>query len=296
MMLVAGPVAALAQSKGNAPLVLELPTSTRALGMGNAYVLTGRDSDALFANPGLLDQSRGSGIAVQQYGSSGTLATMSTVRPWASGVLAIGGQVLAYHPQSANFSNFQTDAGALLSSGAFSASDLVGSIGYGRVIKGIRVGIAGKLIQQRLAGRNDATVAADVGVAKTLFGVTVGLAVQNLGPRLSLRGAVQPLPNRVTLGATLPRKAVGPLDLVATVAVARRRDAEVVPAGGIEVSYWPISGRTFTGRVGLRRVPGGTASAITFGAAFTGDDITIDYAFEGFDVAGSAHRFGLRWR
>ncbi len=294
--MIAGVPAVHAQSEGNAPIVLELPSSTRALGLGNAYVLTGQDSDALFASPGVLNRSRGASIAIQQYGAVSTMATLSTARSWAGGVLALGGQVLAYHPQTANFTNLQTDAGGLLSAGSFGASELVGSIGYGREVKGIQVGVVGKLIQQRLAGKNDATVAADVGLAKEVAGISIGLAVQHLGPRLSLQGAVLPLPARVTLGASTPRKPLGPLDIVGTVAVSRRRDAELIPAGGIEISYWPISGRTFTGRIGVRRIPTGGASPFTLGAAFTGDDITLEYAFEGFDAPGSAHRIGLRWR
>jgi hypothetical protein len=294
--VVAAATSLQAQRESSAPLVLTLPVSTRALGLGNAYVLVGRESDALFANPGALNQARGSGIAVQRYGSSGTLGVMSTAREWASGGLAFGAQVLAYHPQTANFANLETDAGTLLSSGSFGAAEFVASIGYGRVVKGIRVGVAAKVIEQRLAGARDATLAADVGLTKAVAGVTFGVAMQNLGPGLQMGEAKLPLPHRVTVGASIPSKVVGPLDLLGTAAVSRRHDGEIIPAAGVEVSYWPIVGRTFTGRIGVRRVPGGTAGALTFGAAFTGDEITIEYAFEEFDAAGSAHRIGLRWR
>ena len=55
-------------------------------------------------------------------------------------------------------------------------------------------------------------------------------------------------------------------------------------------------GRTFIGRVGVRRVPGDGASPFTFGFCFRGDAITIEYAYEEFAAPGASHRLGLGWR
>jgi len=57
-----------AQSDGNAPLLLELPASTRALGIGGAFVLSVSESDALFHNQGALVGEEGVGVSVQRYG------------------------------------------------------------------------------------------------------------------------------------------------------------------------------------------------------------------------------------
>ena len=187
-------------------------------------------------------------------------------------------------------------AGALLTSGAVGASELVGSIGYGRIIRDVRVGIVVKAIEQRVGGGRNATWAVDVGAAKEVLDITWGLSVQNLGPDLEIGLANRPLPFRVTFGASSDSYVVGPLDLIATAAVSRRRDGDVIPAAGVEVAWWPVRGRTFIGRLGVRRVPGDGASPVTLGAAFRGDDITVEYTFEGFDGEGSAHRVGLRWR
>ena len=35
---------------------------------------------------------------------------------------------------------------------------------------------------------------------------------------------------------------------------------------------------------------------VTFGGAFTGDDIILEYAFQGFDSGNPTHRFGIAWR
>ncbi len=287
-----------AQSNGNAPLVLELPASTRALGLGGAFVLSGRTSEALLYNPGLINTARGFGVDVQRYRSSGTLGTVSAATVLGSGGLAVGVQILSFGMTGATVVDVPFDAWALLQTGPVAASEIVGTLGYGRVIKGFRLGVAAKVLEQRIGSSRDATAAFDIGIVRRVFGITWGIAAQNLGPGLSTGtgGPDVPLPHRVTLAAATSTRPVGPLDLLATAAVSRRRDGEFIPAGGIEISWWPIIGRTFTGRIGLRRVPDDRTSPVTFGAAFTADNFTIEYALEQFDGPGAAHRFGLRWR
>jgi hypothetical protein len=287
-----------AQSVGNTPIILELPASTRALALGNAFVLSDRDPDAIFYNPAVLDRAQGMGIGVQRYGSGATLGTISVAREWAAGRLGVGVQVLGYRPSTLDAGAVAADEEALLSSGAFGASEFVALIGYGRSFKGTRLGIAAKFVEQRLAGTRDATIAADVGIAREIKSVMVGLAIQNLGPDLETGGGMAdlPLPYRVTLGASLRSRPLGPFDVVSSASVSRRRDGEIIPAGGVELAWWPVVGRTFVARVGVRRVPDEGTQPVTFGGAFIGDDITVEYTYQGFDAPGTAHRFGFRWR
>ncbi len=296
LVVLAGPLPASAQSLRNGPLILELPASTRALGLGGAFVLEGNDPDAIFYNPALLPQAPGAGIAFQRYGSGSTLGTLSAGRAWSSGGLAFGAQVLSYQASSLDPTTVSSDEALLLDAGPVGGSDLVASLAYARTIKGLQTGVSAKVVEHRLGGAHDETLAADLGIAKELDDVTIGLAVQNLGPGLTLGASNLPLPTRVTLGASLQSQEVGPLDVVTTAAVSRRRDAQIIPAGGVEIRYWPVRGRTFVGRVGVRRVPNGGASAVSLGAAFIGDAITIEYAFQDFDGSGAAHRVGIRWR
>ncbi len=294
LILAALPPPTAAQSDGNAPLLLELPTSTRGLGLGGAFVLSNPDADAVFAAPGVLNSARGASVTMQRYGSHSSLLSLSAATAWAGGGLAFGLQSLSYGMDGTTLGSVPDDASALLGTGSGTSTELVASVGYGRVIKGLQVGLVGKYIEQRIAGARSVTAAADVGVAVRELGITWSLMAQNLGPGLTI-GESLPLPQRVTFGASTRSRPVGALDLLASATVSRLRDGDIVPAGGLEISYWPITGRTFTVRVGGRRVPGGTRSPITFGAAFTGDRITIEYAFEEFDAPGAAHRFGVRW-
>jgi hypothetical protein len=292
------PCAAQAQSDGSAPLILELPASTRALGLGDVFVLSTATSDGLFYNPGLVNAARGFGADVQRYRSASTLATVSAATALGSGGVAVGVQMLSFSTTGPTALFTPDDAGDLLLSGGTAASELVATVGYGRVIAGFRVGAAGKVIEQRIGADRDATAAVDVGIVRRFFGITFGLTGQNLGPGLTTGGFTDAvaLPSGVTLGASTSSRPVGPLDVTATAAVSRRRDGEIIPAGGVEISWWPVIGRTFTGRVGFRRVPDDSASPVTVGLGFTGDSFTIEYGFEGFDGPGAAHRFGIRWR
>ncbi len=293
------PVAAVhAQSDGNAPLTLELPASTRALALGGAFALSGATADGLFYNPALVNTARGFGVDVQRYRSTGTLGTVSAARALGSGGLAMGLQVLSFGMLGGTAISVPDNADALLQNGPIGASEIVGTLGYARVIKGFRVGVAGKVIEQRIGNARDGTVGLDIGVVRRFFGITWGISGQNIGRGLTTGtgGLVVPLPHRLTFGASTSSRPLGPLDVLATAAVSRRRDGEIIPAGGIEISWWPVIGRTFTGRIGVRRVPDDGGSAITIGAAFTSDTFTFEYALEEFEAPGASHRFGVRWR
>ncbi len=284
------------QSVGNAPLLLELPASTRALALGGAFVLSTAESDAIFYNAGSLVNAEGVGLGIQRYGTASVLGSFSAATEWAGGQLAIGVQALSFGAAVPWLDGIPDNANELLTDAPVGASELVGSVGYARELLGFRLGVVGKAVEQRVGPGRDATVAGDIGIAHRIMGITVGLSAQNLGPGLSIGDISRPLPARVTLGLSSPSRQVGPLDLVISTAVSRRRDGEIIPAGGIEVAWWPIVGRTFIGRFGLRRVPGNGASPFTFGAAFRGDVISIEYAFEEFEAPGSSHRVGLSWR
>jgi len=239
------------QSNGNAPLVLELPASTRALGLGGAFVLSTAESDAIFYNPGALVNADGVGLAAQRYRSSSTLGTFSAATEWFGGTLSLGVQAISYGSMVPWLDGIPDDANALLVDLPVGVTELVGSVGYGREIFGFRVGIVGKAIEQRVGSGRGATAAADVGIVRRIKGITFGLSVQNVGPKLTNPTGELPLPTRVTVGASTPSRPIGPFDVLATTAVSRRRDGEIVPSGGLEIAWWPIVGRTCFGRVGV---------------------------------------------
>jgi hypothetical protein len=190
---------------------------------------------------------------------------------------------------------------ALRARGPIVVSNILAAIGYGRTVKGVRLGVAGKVVEERRGIKQEgaeraAGGAIDLGAAFPLSVATVSLAVQNLGPEFDLEGARAPLPRRVVLSAAHPSLPVGPFDLIAVAGMAVERGGFVAPAAGAELSYWPVQGKTFVGRLGLRRTPEGGGSPLTLGGGFIGDRFALDYAYERFGAAGGAHRMGVRWR
>jgi len=217
--------------------------------------------------------------------------------------VALGIQVLTYEAPGSfpvtggDILALPTDVGTLRDPGQVGVSELVVSAGYGRTLKGVRMGAVGKLVEQRFGALNAATVAVDLGVAASPGPLNMGLTVQNLGPAMTIGAEDISLPTRLTLGASTDREPVGPLDLSASGAVSYRIDGDVVPSVGMEVAYWPVTGRTFVGRFGYRHLPDEQSGwPVTFGGGFYGDDILLEYAFEGFDSGDGAHRISIGWR
>jgi hypothetical protein len=284
-----------AQVRENAPLLLQLPGSTRALGLGDAYHLASTDNDAIFYHAGLIDLARGEGASLAFY-EKATLVTVSAGAEFWRGGVAFGMQSLSYASTSRTSGPFARGEAGLDGTGPIGASETVVSAGYGRVIKGFRVGIIGKYVDMRVAGERDVLLAGDVGIARRVGIVTAGFSAQNLGPSPEIEGEDLALPMTLTLGASTQPAPLGPLDVSAAAAVSYWEEGTVVPHAGIEFAYWPVSGRTFIVRVGVRYIDDSDIQPLTLGAGFVGDRIGIDYAFQNFDGSRAVHRFGVRLR
>lgn len=292
-LVLLAPVAVAAQRAPTPPKVLSVPASTRAMALGGAYMMNAGHADALFYHPALLVGAAGFGVEVQSWGGEGTASTASAAMAWLGGGVGIGLQTLqggmatAYVPRGED---------ALFGRGEVPLSERVATVGYARRVFGIQVGVAGKLVDERLGGASSATVLADVGLARTLGPVTVGATLRDIGQDpFQVDGGFAPA--RLVVGAGSYGRQVGPLDMGFTASLSYS-DEETLAGGGVEVGYWPISGRTFVARLGVRNAPDGSeADPFTFGFAFWGDDLVLEWAYQGFgDLDEATHRFGVRWR
>jgi hypothetical protein len=289
-------VALAPPARAHAQLVLEVPGSTRALGLGNSYAMASAESDAVFYNPALLSTARGVAGSVAAYGSGARLFGVSGALEWWDGGVGFGLQALSYGAESTSSGAFARGEAGLSDSGDVSSSEAVVSAAYARTLLGFRVGIAGKLIDYRVGSERDGTAAADVGIARNVGPVTLGLAGRNMGRDPSVELIDVELPAEVTLGAATGTRPVGPLDLMVAASASWRRDETWAAGGGIEVSYWPIQGRTFSGRAGYRWVEDSDLMPLTLGAGFTGDRIAIDWAFHDVEDGDALHRLTIRLR
>ena len=301
--LLARPVPAAGQTPSTPPRVLSLPASARAMALGGAYMMNANHADALFHHPALLASATGFGLDVQRWNGAGTSAAASAVTGWLGGGIGIGLQVLTAglpeHGETGAGGTGHSDTGRqddLFTHGPVPLSEQVATLGYARRFFGVQFGVTGKLVELRLDGARSSTLLADVGAARALGPVTVGLTVRDLGSDpFQTDGDFTPA--RVVLGVGSYGKQVGPLDVGFTGALSRGSDDTRV-GGGLEFGYWPISGRTFVARVGLQTTPEGSeADPVTFGFAFWGDRVVVEWAYQGFgEMDAATHRFGVRWR
>ena len=295
-LLLGGPDPADAQSREHGPTVLTLPGSPASLALGGAFPVAGSSSDAVFVHPGVLGGARGIRLGLQRWGPGATLADASGAREWGSGGVAVGVRALARSAPEGELLPASGEDG-LFPTEAQGVSELVAAAGFGHAAGPVQLGGAAKWIVQRTGGAASATAAVDVGASvSVLDDGRVALAVQNLGPALERDGRSLSLPRRIRLDASVHEVRLGPLDAGAAAAVIRRSDGEIVPAAGVELAWWPVQGRTFVGRAGIRRVPEGDGNPVSLGAAFRGDSIVLEYAYRPFGETGATHRFGLGWR
>ncbi len=294
-ILVLAVAAATGRAQGR-PTVLELPAGTRALALGDAFV-AGRGSEVIFYNPAMIGLQPGLTASAQRFGSASTLAAMSNVFAVFGGAAGVGAQMLDFGDGTAGPRARVAD---LATRGPVAASSLAALVSIaGPPIKSVRIGLSAKYVEERLGSLRDGGAAFDLGAARDFFGrATLGFAAQNLGGPLHIDGVSLDLPTRYTLGAA----AFAPplwtfFDLAASAAVTYRRDGAWIPAGGVELSYVPLDGWAFAGRVGARRVVGHYgAKPLTFGAGVSFDRLSLDYAYHALDGPESTHRVGLRIR
>lgn len=277
-----------------APLVLKLPATARVLSLGGAQVAL-RDVDAVFGNPALVGTGTGLAFGAQRYESgatAGQFASSSTIGPLGIGV---GVQLLDAGPR---YGAFPARSDVLTRDDAAGTTSLAASVAASLTWKQIRWGVAAKYVEERVTDDRAGGVVFDIGASKSLslLNSTVGVAVQHLGSRLDVAGRREALPTQLALGIATAPKGLGKwVDVGGTAELDVRRDGELFPRGGVELSYSPIEGVTFTGRAGARRPQLREERPVTAGAGFTVDRFTLDYGWETLRE-GAGHRLTIRLR
>jgi hypothetical protein len=254
--------------------------------MGNVGV-AGRDDDVLFYNPAQLVVARGMTLSGEHASeTSVTTGAVSSAIAFGSGGVGIGGL----------FSRFEVAPTPLVPR-IVPVTSIVGTAAAAQVIKGFRVGVAGKYLGEHTESEYHSRTMVDAGLARTFMQYfTGGLAVQNIG--VVGKDLSSPLPTRATLGASGVGP-VGPYDVVLTAAISMDdRDHRVRPAAGAEASWSWLNGYAVALRTGVRHPVAGE-KAFTLGAGLTVDRLSLDYALETLGGSGGSHaghRIGLRIR
>lgn len=292
-----------------APLILLLPSGPRTLAVGNTGV-AGRDDDVLFFNPAQLVIARGFSGSIERYSATAAGGALSAVTRFNTGGIAIGMRMVDYETPDVAY---PLDRGSMLNAAHGNGTSLEASVGVGQLIKGYRVGLAGKYVEDNVPAIRLSRGALDLGVSKDFFGpYTFALAVQNIGASTDVLCARTgtctpppsgmdpfpstsvPFPLRTTFGVQT-QQAVRQVDLMATAAVWMLRANWVGVSGGAELGYSWLDGYSVALRAGARSTLPGEA-AFTAGAGFTMDRLSIDYAAEALIGSRWGQRIGLRVR
>lgn len=257
------------------PSILTTPAGTRAAAMGDAAMGT-RDAEALLHDPAQLPYARGAGASWHRMDAASMLAVVAS--------LPAGGFSAGVAAQQ-------------LTSGEASGTTLVA--GVARVVKGVRVGVAGRYAEERTAATRFRSHTADVGLGRAVGPLQVGLAVQHLGATLRDGDARVRPPTRALLGFNGEGLPVGPFDFSGGSAIGVRRDGRVLVRSGWELGWVWIEGHALQGRVGVRRPEYDGQSPVTLGAGLARDAYALDYAYEPARASHgtpAVHRVGVRVR
>lgn len=269
------------------------------MALGDSYQMSSGHADAIFYHPALLTDARGFGLDVQRWSSVSSAAALSAATPFFGAVVGIGLRSLQYGAPGSGPLAAPAGPDHLFLAGPVPVSERIATLAYARTLPifDLDLGVSVDLVDERVGPSTHHVTLYDVGLARDLGPVIVGLTVHDIGEKPILETGARP--SVVTLGAGRYGQQLGPLDVGAAAHVGLDREDEVTYGGGIEVGYWPIQGRTFVARFGFQDVPDGSdASHFTTGFAFWGDDITLEWAFRPVSGAdeGGTHRFGVRWR
>lgn len=291
-----------------APLILLLPSGPRTLAVGNTGV-AGRDDDVIFFNPAQLVIARGFSGSVERYSATSAGGALSAVTRFNTGGIAIGMRMVDYDAPTAFY---PLDRGSMLDAAAGNGTSLEAVVGVGQLIKGYRVGLSGKYVEDNAPAIRLSRGALDLGVSKDFFTrYTFALAVQNIGASTDVPCPVTvctippggsefalpisvPQPLRTTFGVQTQR-IVKQFDLMATASLWMLRADWFGASGGAELGYSWLDGYSVALRAGARSTLPGEA-AFTAGAGFTMDRLSIDYAAEALTGSRWGQRIGLRVR
>jgi hypothetical protein len=283
-----------AQTPGRAPAIAELGVGARSVSMGHAFEISSTDPDGIFHHPATLALARGVSLGWYAFPGSAGMISATAAAEWFGGGVGIGARALSYASPVGDVLPGGEDR--VIAGGDHVVGELSASVGWGRSWSGVRLGAVGSLMQRRSGSDRDALGTLDLGIALPLGRAVVGLAAQNVTGQLLAGDYGTLTPQSITLGAGASGLPVGPLDLGGAASVGQRADGEVEIGGGVEVAWWPVTGRTFLGRFGYRRIPEGTALPWTAGAGFWGDALRLEYAYQGYRGGERTHRVTVGWR
>lgn len=281
-----GPCAA-ASSAGAEPFnFLFLDTSARAVGMGGAYTALATDANALSYNPAGLGRvaNREATFMHNQHFESITQEYLGFVDPrgWGASLNYLSfGDV----PKT----TISNPAGTGL--GSVGMKDMAFSAGYGRgVNKELSLGVGVKLIKESISNISVSAFAVDLGALYYVPGIpklTLGFAVQNLGPAVKFHTVEENLPLNLRSGAAYGFTLLGRKTTVA-IDVMKEKSEGALLGSGLEI----MAAKTVPVRLGFN-TRNDAGAGISAGLGWIHKNFIFDYAIVSYGNLGITHRISL---
>lgn len=300
-LLALGASQSAAQSR--AGLVLSLPTSARALGLGQGSAAAMHDEWSLFLAPAQLGRVRGvaAGFASEGYLASTLLSAAAIAVLTRVGTVAFGATMLDYGTIQEIASSIPGSPGAETGR-TWSARDYAVLVGLGRELRSfhaLRVGGALEFVHSGIADVSGSAVAASVGAAWTSpSGWDIAASAQHFGGDVTIGGTSGSLPRTLRAGVAAPAHRIRGMTLrpMAEFRTVNGGATAGVVAG--ELSWAGVRGTGFSLRAGYTLQDAAAADhwPVALGAGITLGKFAIDYATERFStIDQTTHRVGLRF-
>lgn len=304
-ILVVAAAGAAGQGAGSTgATVLQVLAGSRAAALSGAYSGARGDADVLFYNPaGVAGLEGAASVSYQRYVQDIGIAT-------GAGVVRIGRIALGASLAWLDYGDIRElvpdpDFGGqtgIPTGRTVSASEVASRISGALELAEGRFAVGAGLgyVSTDLAGSSRGTPFLDAGAQYRMTAITVGASIRNLGGALSgadLADADLPAEARVGAMARLTRPdglgAVFSADLVSEL-----NASTTGVVAGVEAGLMP-DGPGRVGAVGRIGYDAGTGTdgqgALRFGGGISLGNLSVDYAYQQYELFGSLHRFGVRW-
>ena len=292
----------IAAQGSRAGILLTLPTSTRALGLGDAAAAAVSDEWALFSSPAQLARANrfSAGLASEAYLAATQLSAVAVAIPLWRGTLGVGATLLDYGSVKEIVASVSGLDG-IETGRTVSAQDDAVAVGFGMPIPwawGLRGGVAVEMLRTRVADLSASGVAASFGVAWTAqSGWDVAAAVQHVGDAIALGATSGPLPLVLRGAVAAPAMHFGSATARPMAELRSVRGGVVSGTGAAEASWPGVRGAEFVARAAYTvRGSGDDHWPLSLGAGVVMGRFTVDYAMERFvRLDQVTHRIGIRF-
>jgi hypothetical protein len=284
--------------------VLQMFAGGRATALSGAYAGASGDADVLFYNPaGVAGIGAAASVSYQQHVADIGVSTgagafrLGRFTLGASAIFLDFGEIDEYVPDP----DFGGQTG-MATGRRISASELAARLSGGMPFMDdrLRLGASLGVLSISLAEARRVAPFVDVGAQYAFDAFTVGAAVRNLGRTLSGNGlASAKLPTELRIGTMYEFVRPTGIGVVATAdLVAETASGHTGILAGLEAGLLPAADSRVgaVGRVGYNGGAGEDGQGnLLLGGGLSLGPVSVDYAYQNYDLFGTIHRVGVRW-